>query len=50
MYSNPVASIPGYRHFVVNSCFSLLALDEYIITDEERFEDAAFGKRFRALN
>jgi hypothetical protein len=50
LYSNPVASIPGYRHYMINSCSSLLALDEYVITDEERFEDASFGSRFRALN
>jgi hypothetical protein len=27
-----------------------LALDNYVITDEERIEDASFGYRFRALN
>ena len=29
---------------------SLKALDEYIITDEERIDDAGFGARFRALS
>jgi len=29
---------------------SLLALDNHIITDEERIEDASFGYRYRALN
>lgn len=29
---------------------SLLALDNYVITDEERIEDASFGYRFRGLN
>lgn len=28
----------------------LKALDNYIITDEERIEDASFGYRFRGLN
>jgi hypothetical protein len=34
----------------VNSVRSLLALDHFLITDEERIEDASFGYRFRALN
>jgi hypothetical protein len=28
---------------------TLLALDFYIITDEERIEDVSFGQRFKAL-
>jgi len=28
----------------------LLALDNFVITDEERIEDASFGYRFRGLN
>jgi hypothetical protein len=35
---------------MVNSVKSLLALDNHVITDEERIEDASFGYRFRALN
>ena len=50
LFSNPVCSIPGYRHFLVNSIQSLLALDNFVITDEERIEDASFGYRFRGLN
>lgn len=50
LFGNPVCSIPGYRHFLVNSISSLLALDNYVITDEERIEDASFGYRFRGLN
>lgn len=50
LFGNPVCSIPGYRHFLVNSIASLLALDNYVITDEERIEDASFGYRFRGLN
>jgi hypothetical protein len=50
LFSNPVCLIPGYRHFLVNSVPSILALDHFIITDEERIEDASFGYRFRALN
>jgi hypothetical protein len=50
LYSNPVCTVPGYRHFLVNSLKSLLALDNHVITDEERIEDASFGYRYRALN
>lgn len=49
MYSNPVSNL-GYRHFLVNSLQSLLALDMHIITDEERSEDVSFGDRFRAMS
>ena len=50
LFSNPVCTVPGYRHFLLNSCRTLLALDHYIVTDEERIEDASFGYRYRALN
>ena len=50
LFSNPVSVIPGYRHFLVNASKSLLALDEFVITDEERIEDASYGTRFRSLN
>jgi len=50
LYSNPVCQVPGYRYYLVNSIPSLLALDNHIITDEERIEDASFGYRYRALN
>lgn len=42
--------MPGYRHYLVHSIPTLLALDNFVITDEERIEDASFGYRFRALN
>lgn len=50
LFNNPVCQIPGYRHFLVNSISCLKALDNYVITDEERIEDASFGYRFRGLN
>ena len=50
LFNNPVCQIPGYRHTLVNSITCLKALDNYIITDEERIEDASFGYRFRGLN
>ena len=50
LFNNPVCQIPGYRHFMVNSIACLKALDNFVITDEERIEDASFGYRFRGLN
>jgi Leucine-rich repeat (LRR) protein len=50
LFNNPVCQIPGYRHFLVNSIPCLRALDNFVITDEERIEDASFGYRFRGLN
>lgn len=50
LFNNPVVTIPGYRHFLTNSSTSLLALDNYLVTDEERLEDACFGYRFRSMN
>lgn len=45
-----MCQIPGYRSFIVNQILCLKALDNYVITDEERIEDASFGYRFRGLN
>jgi hypothetical protein len=50
LINNPVTTIPGYRHYLVNSIKGLLALDSFVITDEERIEDASFGYRFRSMN
>lgn len=50
LFNNPVCQIPGYRHFLINSISCLKALDNFVITDEERIEDASFGYRFRGLN
>jgi hypothetical protein len=45
-----VVQTPGYRHFLVTKIPGLLALDDYIITDEERMEDVGHGVRFKALS
>ena len=39
-----------FRHHVVNSIWSLKALDHHVIADDEIIEDAIFSKRFQALN
>ncbi|CAI2377570.1 unnamed protein product [Moneuplotes crassus] len=50
LYSNKVATVPGYRHYMVNCIPSLLTLDYCVITDEEQTEDVSFCARFRAMN
>ena len=36
----------NYRHHVVNSVWSLKALDSHVVSDEEIIEDAMFGGRY----
>ena len=43
-YGNPVASLPGYRHYLVNSMPQLIVVDTQIVTDDERTE--MFAGRF----
>ena len=50
MYDTPLSLKRNYRHHVVNSIWSLKALDHYVISDEEIIEDAVFGGRFGTLN
>lgn len=47
--NNACTQLPGYRHFIVSRMPHLLALDDFMVTDEERIEEVSFGKRFRAL-
>ena len=46
LFDNPLATHPNYRHFLVNSIFSLRALDLHVISDEELIEGAHFPSRF----
>lgn len=50
LFSNPIVNRPGYRHYVVNSLPTLIALDLHVITDEERCDDIAKRPRFRTLS
>jgi Leucine-rich repeat (LRR) protein len=50
LLNNPVVQTAGYRHFMVTKMPGLLALDDFIITDEERMEDVGHGVRFKALS
>ena len=49
MYDTPLSLKRNYRHHMVNSLWSLKALDQYVIADDEIIEDAHFGSRFRAM-
>lgn len=49
LFDTPLSLKKNYRHHVVNIIFSLKALDNYIISDEEIIEDAYFNNRFSAL-
>ncbi|CAD5121284.1 DgyrCDS9815 [Dimorphilus gyrociliatus] len=46
LYDTPLSLKRNYRHHVVNSLWSLKALDHHVISDEEIIEDAKFGGRF----
>ncbi|KAK3594593.1 hypothetical protein CHS0354_000386 [Potamilus streckersoni] len=50
MYDTPLSLKRNYRHHVVNSIWSLRALDYHVISDEEIIEDAVFGGKFVAKN
>ncbi len=49
LYDTPVSLRRNYRHHVVNSIWSLRALDGHVISDEEIIEDARFRNDFSAL-
>ncbi|KAL4218950.1 leucine-rich repeat and IQ domain-containing protein 3 [Mactra antiquata] len=46
MYDTPLSLKRNYRHHVVNSIWTLKALDNYAVSDEEIIEDAMFGGLF----
>lgn len=46
LFDTPVSLRSNYRHHVVNSIFTLKALDDYVISDEEIIEDATFANMF----
>lgn len=49
MYDTPVSLKDHYRHFIANSIWSLKALDQAVLSDEEIIEDAKFTERFQSL-
>eukprot|EP00794_Sanderia_malayensis_P016083 gene16083-17706_t len=48
LHDTPISIRPHYRHFLVNSIWSLKALDNVVISDEELIEDAYFSEKFKA--
>ncbi|XP_055487142.1 leucine-rich repeat and IQ domain-containing protein 3-like [Leucoraja erinacea] len=48
LYDTPISLVPKYRHFVVNSIWSLKALDNFVIADEELMEDELDNSQYRA--
>jgi len=49
LYDTPVSLKKNYRHCVVNAVWTLKALDNYVISDEEIIEDAQFTDHFKPL-
>ena len=49
LHNTPLSLKANYRHHVINSIWSLKALDNYVISDEEIIEDACFGGRFTPM-
>ncbi|KAM3914410.1 leucine-rich repeat and IQ domain-containing protein 3 [Leptodactylus fuscus] len=50
LYDTPLSLQKSYRHIVVNSIWSLKALDNFVVADEEVIEHWNLGGRFKALN
>ncbi|KAM9324662.1 leucine-rich repeat and IQ domain-containing protein 3 [Gastrophryne carolinensis] len=49
LFDTPLSLQKNYRHIVVNSIWSLKALDDCVISDEEIIEDWSLQGRFKAL-
>ncbi|XP_037356247.1 leucine-rich repeat and IQ domain-containing protein 3 isoform X1 [Talpa occidentalis] len=50
MFDCPVSLKKGYRHVLVNSIWSLKALDNYVISDEEIIQNWRLPERFKTCN
>lgn len=50
LYDNPICRYDTIRHFVVNNIPSLIAYDNYVISDEELIEGASYPPPFNAFN
>uniref|UniRef100_A0A8C5L1T7 Leucine-rich repeat and IQ domain-containing protein 3 n=1 Tax=Jaculus jaculus TaxID=51337 RepID=A0A8C5L1T7_JACJA len=50
MFDCPVSLQKGYRHVLVNSIWSLKALDRHVISDEEIIQNWHLPERFKAYN
>ncbi|KAM5270643.1 leucine-rich repeat and IQ domain-containing protein 3 [Hipposideros larvatus] len=50
MFDCPVSLKTGYRHVLVNSIWTLKALDHHVISDEEIIQNWHLPERFKAYN
>ncbi|XP_067892428.1 leucine-rich repeat and IQ domain-containing protein 3-like isoform X2 [Heterodontus francisci] len=50
LFDTPVSLVPKYRHHIVNSIWSLKALDNFVIADAEVIEDWPKSDQFKALS
>ncbi|XP_068095321.1 leucine-rich repeat and IQ domain-containing protein 3 [Hyperolius riggenbachi] len=50
LYDTPLSLQKNYRHILVNSIWTLKALDNFVISDEEIIEDWNLQGRFKALS
>ena len=50
LFDTPLSLGRNYRHNVVNSIWSLKALDHFVVSDDEILEGAQFGSPFCALH
>ncbi|KAM8791751.1 leucine-rich repeat and IQ domain-containing protein 3 [Rhynchonycteris naso] len=50
MFDCPVSLKKGYRHVLVNSIWTLRALDHHVISDEEIIQNLHLPERFRTYN
>jgi len=49
LFNNPIVHLLGYRHYMVSELQTLLVLDFYIVTDEERLTDVSYSAHFKTL-
>ncbi|XP_038649515.1 leucine-rich repeat and IQ domain-containing protein 3-like isoform X2 [Scyliorhinus canicula] len=50
LFDTPVSLAPKYRHNIVNNIWSLKALDNFVVADEEIIEDWPKSDEFKALS
>lgn len=49
LFNNPIVHLLGYRHYMVSELQTLLVLDFYVVTDEERLTDVSYSAHFKTL-
>lgn len=49
LFNNPIVHLLGYRHYMVSELQTLLVLDFYVVTDEERLTDVSYSSHFKTL-